>query len=157
MIQPVSVSRVIAAPAKPIFDLLADPAGHTQIDGSGTLTGARSGGRRLALGDSFGMSMNWGVSYATRNVVVEFEENRRIAWQTLAPQALLQKLFTGRIWRYELEEVEGGTRVTETWDPTTEAAPARLFMGRLSDLTRHNMKATLARLDEVVTGSEGTS
>lgn len=110
----VSVQRLIPAPAEAIFDLLADPGRHREIDGSGTLVGARSTGeRRLALGDSFGMNMNWGVPYSTKNVVVEFEENRRIAWQTLAP-APLSTLVTGRIWRYDLEPADGGTIVTET-------------------------------------------
>ena len=99
MTEQVTVQRLIPAPAEAIFDLLADPGRHHEIDGSGTIVGARSAGeRRLALGDSFGMDMDWGVNYATKNVVVEFEENRRIAWQTLAPKPLSYVL-TGRIWR----------------------------------------------------------
>ena len=50
MPKPVTVERIIPAPAEKIFDLLADPAGHARIDGSGTVTAARSGGRRLANG-----------------------------------------------------------------------------------------------------------
>src|SRR5690606_32885012 len=140
----VTVQRLIPAPAEAIFDILANPERHTEIDGSGTIRQARSsrGERRLKLGDSFGMDMSWGVSYATRNVVTEFEENRRIAWRTLAPSPL-DKLFTGRTWRYELEPHENGTIVRETWDTTTEALPGRLFIGRLADLTRRNMTRTL--------------
>ena len=80
----VSVQRLIAAPPERIFDLLADPARHSEIDGSGTVVKPRSsrGERRLGLGDSFGMEMNWNVAYSTKNVVTEFEENRRIAWRT---------------------------------------------------------------------------
>ena len=149
----VSVERVIPAPAASIFDLLADPARHVEIDGSGTVVGPRSArARRRALGDSFGMDMKLGVAYATRNVVVEFEENRRIAWRTLAASPL-DKLFTGRTWRYELEPVDGGTLVRETWDSTTEAWPGRLAMGRLAGLTRRNMEATLRRIEEVVTAA----
>lgn len=152
----VSVQRLIAAPADSIFDILANPARHSEIDGSGTVGEARStrGERRLKLGDSFGMDMNWGVSYATRNVVTEFEENRRIAWRTLAP-APLDRLFTGRTWRYELEPHEGGTVVRETWDTSTEAWPARLVIQRLSDHTRRNMARTLERIEEVVTAESG--
>ena len=96
------------------------------------------------------MNMHWGVPYATRNVVVEFEEGRRIAWRTLAPKPLTL-LFTGRTWRYELEPTDGGTLVRETWDPSTEALPARaLIKKRLSGLTRKNMRRTLDRLAEVV-------
>lgn len=146
----VTVQRRIEAPAEAIFDLLADPARHHDIDGSGTVTKSRSTGeRRLGLGDSFGMDMNWGVAYSTKNVVTEFEEDRRIAWQTLAP-APLDKLMTGRTWRYELEPVEGGTIVRETWDISTEAWPARPFVRRLAGLTRRNMEATLARIEDLL-------
>ena len=152
MTEQVTVQRLIPAPAEAIFDLLADPGRHQEIDGSGTLVGARSSGeRRLALGDSFGMDMDWGVNYATKNVVVEFEENRRIAWQTLAPKPLSYVL-TGRIWRYELEPVEGGTIVRETWDTRQEALPSRYVVrATLTDLTRRNMEKTLQRIQDVVT------
>ena len=152
MNEQVTVQRLIPAPAEAIFDLLADPGRHHEIDGSGTIVGARSAGeRRLALGDSFGMDMDWGVNYATKNVVVEFEENRRIAWQTLAPKPLSYVL-TGRIWRYELEPVEGGTIVRETWDTRQEALPSRYVVrATLTDLTRRNMEKTLQRIQDVVT------
>ena len=39
----VSVERVIPAPAEKIFDLLADPARHRDIDGSGTVRDAKIG------------------------------------------------------------------------------------------------------------------
>ncbi|HNM98230.1 MAG TPA: dimethyladenosine transferase, partial [Marmoricola sp.] len=59
---------------------------------------------------------------------------------------------TGRIWRYELEPVEGGTRVTESWDIREEALPSRaLVRSRMSKMTRRNMERTLARIEEIVT------
>ena len=150
----VSVQRLIAAPAERIFDLLADPARHSEIDGSGTVVKPRSsrGARRLGLGDSFGMDMDWKVTYSTKNVVTEFEENRRIAWRTLAPSPL-DKLFTGRTWRYELEPQDGGTLVRETWDISTEAWLARPVVRRLAEPTRRNMARTLERIERVVTST----
>lgn len=151
MTNTVTVQRLIPAPASAIFDLLADPGRHQDIDGSGTLVGPRSKGeRRLGLGDSFGMSMDWGVNYATKNVVVEFIEDRRIAWQTLAPKPLSYVL-TGRIWRYELEPVDGGTIVRETWDISKEAFVSRPVVRRMADMTRRNMEKTLERIEEIVT------
>ena len=147
---PVSVSRVIPASPEAIFALLADPDRHHDIDGSGTVTRSRGGSRTLALGDRFGMDMTWGVPYATSNTVTELEPGRRIAWRTFAPMPL-RRLFTGRTWRYELEPVSGGTRVTETWDPSTEAVPGRYAIGVLSGHVRRSMTATLGRLEDVVT------
>ncbi|MCA1781465.1 MAG: SRPBCC family protein [Dermatophilaceae bacterium] len=147
----VSVQRLIPAPPEAIFAILADPARHSEIDGSGTVVKPRSsrGERRLGLGDSFGMDMSWGVGYSTKNVVTEFEDNRRIAWRTLAPSPL-DKVFTGRTWRYQLEPQDGGTLVKETWDISTEAWPGRIFVRRLADLTRRNMSKTLERIESVV-------
>jgi hypothetical protein len=48
----VSAERVITAPAQTIFDILADPAKHCVIDGSGTVEASRTQ-VRLALGQSF--------------------------------------------------------------------------------------------------------
>jgi uncharacterized protein YndB with AHSA1/START domain len=145
----VSVERVIHAPSDAIFDLLVDPARHLDIDGSGTVRRARSGGRRLKLGDSFGMDMKLGARYSTRTEVVELVEDRLIAWRTLAPFPL-SLLFTGRTWRYELEPVEAGTLVRETWDLSTEARPGRPAVRRMADQTRRNMERTLTRIDELV-------
>ncbi|MBK6956844.1 MAG: SRPBCC family protein [Actinomycetales bacterium] len=147
----VTVQRLIPAPAAAIFDLLADPSRHPQIDGSGTVIAPTSAGsRRLALGDTFGMSMKMGVGYSTRNVVIEFEPDRLIAWQTLAA-APLDKVVTGRVWRYELEPVEGGTIVRETWDISREAPLSRPVVRRMmAASTRENMARTLERIASVV-------
>ncbi|HEU5242329.1 MAG TPA: SRPBCC family protein [Ornithinibacter sp.] len=147
-----SVQRLVPASADVIFDLLADPAGHAQIDGGGSVLAARSGGRRLALGDRFGMDMRLGVAYSTRNTVVELEENRRIAWQTTASGAP-GVVLGGRVWRYVLEPVEGGTLVTESWDLTTEKWLSKPVVKiTMSASTRRNMERTLARIEELVTG-----
>ena len=150
----VTVERVIPAEPQVIFDLLTHPERHSEIDGSGTVRSARRSGKRVGLGDSFGMDMKWGIPYRTHNVVREHEENRRIAWQTLAP-APLDKVFTGRTWRYELEPVEGGTLVRETWDISTERPLTRgLLRSRMRGLTRNNMQRTLARIEEAVTSGQ---
>ena len=149
-----TVQRLVPAPAEPIFGLLADPAGHAEIDGGGTVQGARSGGRRLALGDRFGMDMHLGVAYSTRNTVVELEENRRIAWQTTA-SGPLGTVLGGRIWRYELEPVEGGTLVTETWDLTQEKWTSRPVVKlTMTASTRRNMERTLERIEDLVTAAQ---
>jgi uncharacterized protein YndB with AHSA1/START domain len=103
----VSVERVIPATPEAIFDLIADASRHPDIDGSGTVKQVKAGGpARLSAGATFGMSMHMGVRYSMVNTVVEFEDNRRIAWKA-APGGLVGRFAGGRIWRYELEPVEG--------------------------------------------------
>jgi uncharacterized protein YndB with AHSA1/START domain len=146
----VTVERVIPAPPEPIFDLLTDPARHRDIDGSGSVREAKGDPERLALGSTFGMSMRIGVPYSMVSTVVEFEPNRRIAWQTRGPTRL-GRYVGGRIWRYELEPVEGGTRVRESWDISQEAVKA--IVRPAADKTRNAMEATLARIEAIVTAS----
>ncbi|HVB94666.1 MAG TPA: SRPBCC family protein [Acidimicrobiales bacterium] len=147
-----TVERVIAASPEAIFDVLSDASQHTLIDGSGLLQGARKDGpQRLSLGDTFGMGMKMVVRYSTVNTVVEFEENRCIAWQT-GPKGPLERVLAGRVWRYELQPVDDGTRVRESWDITPDHQRVLLKLGDIySGKTRRDMERTLARLDALVT------
>ena len=146
-----SVERFIPAPAEAIFDLLADPSRHKEIDGSGTVQGTGEGSQRLALGSKFGMSMKMGVPYSMVNTVVEFEENRRIAWQPRPSLSFMRWFAGGRIWRYELEPQDGGTLVRETWDITQEAHPraVRNMRSKVID----SMTKTLERIEQIVAPS----
>ena len=148
----VTVERVIPAEPGAIFDLLADPGRHHDIDGSGSVVGAKEGSGRLAMGSRFGMSMKIGIPYSMVSEVVEFEDDRRIAWQTRGPGPIGGRL-GGRIWRYELEPVEGGTLVRESWDLTTESTLSKPIVRRGAKGTRKNMAATLARIEQVVADS----
>lgn len=145
----VTVERVIPAPAERIFDLLADPTRHREIDGSGTVRDAKEPSKRLQLGDTFGMSMKMGVPYSMVSTIIELEENRRIAWQTRGPGRIGSRA-GGRIWRYELEPVDGGTRVRESWDITKESPLTKPLVGLSRGKTKKNMEATLERIEEVL-------
>jgi hypothetical protein len=64
----VSRVRFIAAAPDRIFEILATPAMHSEIDGSGTVRGARpKGPGRLGPGAKFGMEMNIRVNYRILN------------------------------------------------------------------------------------------
>jgi len=152
-----TVERKIAASPEAIFEVLADPSKHALIDGSGLLQGAAddAGTARLSLGSTFGMDMKLGMKYSTVNTVVEFEENRRIAWQT-GPKGKLEPYVAGRIWRYELEPQGDGTMVRESWDITKDHQRVLLHLGDIySKKTRRDMELTLARLDTLVTTRGG--
>jgi uncharacterized protein YndB with AHSA1/START domain len=138
-----SVERTIPASPEAIFAVLADATQHSVIDGSGMLQGKTpEAPARLALGTTFGMSMKMlRMPYSTVNKVVEYEENQRIAWQT-GPTGAMARVLAGRIWRYELEPVAGGTLVRESGDI-------------YSSKTRRDMERTLERLSRRVTGESG--
>jgi uncharacterized protein YndB with AHSA1/START domain len=152
-----TVERKIRATPEAIFDVLADATKHSLIDGSGMLQGAaEEGPQRLTLGTTFGMSMKMGVHYSTVSTVVEFEENRLIAWQT-GPKGKLERYVAGRIWRYQLEPRDDGTLVRESWDITTDHQRTLLKLGDIwSGKTRRDMELTLARLDTLVTVTDPT-
>jgi hypothetical protein len=149
-----TVERVVPAPPKVIFDILADVSRHHLIDGSGMLQGASEAApQRLALGMTFGMGMKLLVSYSTVNRVVEFEDDRLIAWKT-GPPGLMGKLVAGRVWRYELTPVDGGTQVRESWDITADHQRVLLKLGDIySGKTRRDMERTLDRLSALVAGT----
>jgi len=138
------VSRVIHASPDAIFDVLTDPARHGEIDGSGMVQNARGESNRLALGSTFGMDMKFAgfLPYRISNTVVEFEENRLIAWQH----------FGKHRWRYELEPVDGGaaTRVTESFDWSTAVVPKAIELMGYPKQHPKNMEATLERLATLV-------
>ena len=137
----VSVERVIAASPDAIFDVLADPRRHAEIDGSGSVHKVRDGTpERLSLGAQFGMDMKVGVPYRVQNEVVEFDEDRRIAWRHMGHH----------VWRYELEPIAEGTRVTETFDYGPARAPWALELLRVPQRNRKAMESTLVRLAAVV-------
>lgn len=134
----VSGSRVIEADAADIFEVLQDPRRHCEFDGSGTVTAAQSSSpHKLELGSRFGMKMRIVVPYQMTSEVVEFEQDRLIAWQH----------FGKHRWRYELEPIEGGTRVTETFDWSTARAPWFIELCGYPDRHRVNIASTLERLE----------
>jgi uncharacterized protein YndB with AHSA1/START domain len=144
-----TVERLIPAPPGKIFELLVDPRQHRVIDGSGTVRDVKGSSERLSLGSKFGMSMKLGIPYSMVSEVIEFEPDRRIAWQSRPPNAIGARFGGGRIWRYELEPVEGGTLVRESWDISQEKIKAIVRPARKR--TRQAMERTLARIEEIVT------
>ena len=135
-----SVSRSVVVPAPPseVFALLADPRRHAEIDGSGTVQGTLKAPDRLSSGATFGMKMRLGLPYVIKNEVVEFVENERVAWRHVGHH----------VWRYELEPVDGGTRVTETFDWAPARSPKVLELLKVPARNARSIDATLERLTQ---------
>jgi len=136
-----SASIRIDADPETIFALLANPGDHHRFDGSGMVKGTISGPSRLTLGDKFAMSMKFGpLPYRISNKVVEFDQDRLIAWQH----------FGKHRWRYELEPIDSGTLVTETFDWSTALLPPAIEAAGYPKSHLGNIEQTLQRLKDVV-------
>ena len=87
--KPVVVSRRICAPAHDIFQILADPVRHLELDGSESLRGAVSATMITGVGDIFVMKMHFSRlgDYEMNNHVVEYEQDRRTGGARGLPRA----------------------------------------------------------------------
>ncbi len=112
----VAATGIVPATPAAVFDFLRRPANHSELSGDGTVKGSRTGDDELSMDSRFGMKMKVGVPYRVSSKVVEFEQDHLIAWCH----------FGGHRWRWELEPVDGGTQVTETFDMSTAKFPPAL-------------------------------
>jgi polyketide cyclase/dehydrase/lipid transport protein len=141
-----AVSHPIVVDADPstVFDVLADPSQHPLFDGSDSVKARLGGPPRLYLGAQFSMRMRWVAPYLIKNTVIDFDEDRCIAWRH----------FARHVWRYELTPVGTGsttrTQVTETfsWGP----APLGFLYPRTGLVRRNDdaIRTTLQRLKVLV-------
>jgi uncharacterized protein YndB with AHSA1/START domain len=139
----VEASRVIAADAELIFAYIADPARQPLWDGNDNLAAAPAGQTIRRAGDVFTMTLTRGA--VRHNHVVEFVEDRVIAWRPSEPD----REPPGHLWRWELQPLgPGRTRVTHTYDWTELTDPSRLERARWT--TTERLHASLARLAELV-------
>jgi uncharacterized protein YndB with AHSA1/START domain len=139
----VSASAIVDAPPDAVFDYLRRPANHLEINGDHTVRGLTAGPEQLSLGDSFGMKMKMGAPYRVSSKVVEFEQDRKIAWCH----------FGRHRWRWEIEPAgDGKSRVTETFDLSTARFPPAL---RLMGYPKGHAKNVAASVRNVAAHFEG--
>ncbi|MEL4505093.1 SRPBCC family protein [Luteococcus sp. H138] len=140
-----TVSRVIDAPAKDIFEVLTLPRNHVAIDASEMVRGADQGDQRLqAVGDVFSMDMfheKMGGDYRMENHVTGLIENKLLAWKP----AREGEEIGGWEWVYELEpEGAQATKVSLTYD-WSEVRSSK-FKSRFPILPAQVLEDTLAQL-----------
>ena len=118
----VSASTTIEAAPEAVFSVLADPAAHAAIDGTGWVRNALDRDRITAVGQVFRMAMyhpnHPDKNYEIANLVEVFDEPRAIAWKPGTESHETGELsFGGWIWRYDLEATRRSqTTVTLTYD-----------------------------------------
>ena len=127
-----SVSRRIPAPAQRIFEIVADPRGHVEIDGSGMLMAAPDAVPLRSVGDTFEMDVDREPlgdvpmgKYKVTNTVTLLVENVEVAWTVGTPG----RSPIGHVYGYRLEPIsETETEVTNycDWSAVSEKWQERI-------------------------------
>ncbi|MEV0844344.1 SRPBCC family protein [Streptomyces sp. NPDC049954] len=112
------VTRLIAAPASAIFEVLRSPQGHVAIDSSGMLQSAE-GGPVGAVGDEFTVHMDREAlgdlpmgRYDVTVIITRYEHDALLEWTisgTVQPPIR-------HLYGYRLEPTATGTLVTSFYD-----------------------------------------
>lgn len=164
MTQPsVAESRDINAPATRIFSILSNPALQPEVDGTGMLRSAVDNAVITKVGDVFFIEMtHWDRGdYVMENRVVEFEQDRRIAWEPVAQTSENHDFDSDsdhlepRQWGWQLEPLsEESTRVTEFFDGSRLSEGLRSFI-KDGEFWRSAMVTSLDNLERMATQSDG--
>ena len=157
----ISVSRDIAAPVERIFFVLARPADHPGVDGSGMVRTALDDAVISKVGDVFAMNMfnDEMGDYVMENRVVEFEPERRIVWEPVMRSIDKPKFQSGvgdpahHQWGWHLEPLDADrTRVTEFFD--CSRSPDWLQEAvKGGERWRSEIEASLENLERLVAGA----
>jgi hypothetical protein len=164
--KPITVTRRIASPASAIFQVLADPGRHRDLDGSGMLRGVASGAMISGVGDVFVMKMYFTElgEYEMNNHVVEYDPDRRIGWEPEAgrghPNAVPEaerRARWGQRWSFELTpDGPDATIVTEIFDCSRVPEDERADIDN-GNIWVESMNRTLERLDGSCTRPPGAA
>jgi hypothetical protein len=117
----VSATLTVALPAARAFAVLADPATHAAIDGTGWVQEAVDRAPLTKVGQIFQMDMYHAGhpdgDYRTVNKIVVLDPPRAIGWLTGHEKDDGQLEFGGWIWRYDLVPLgPAETAVTLSYD-----------------------------------------
>ncbi len=117
----VSATLTIAVPAARVFAVLADPAAHAAIDGTGWVQEAADRAPLTGVGQIFRMGMyhpgHPDGNYQMANRVEVFDPPRAIGWRPGTDKGDGQLEFGGWFWRYDLAPLgPSETEVTLTYD-----------------------------------------
>ncbi len=151
----VNATTVINAPAEAIFAVLADPAKHAAIDGTGWVREAHDSKPLTAAGQIFWVSMyhvnHPDGDYQTANRVQVFDPPHTIAWEPGYDAGDGTLAFGGWIWRYDLTPAgPSTTTVTLSYDWSAVPGSIREHIGFPPFPTDH-LGNSLAHLAELTT------
>src|ERR1700761_431916 len=117
----VSATTIINASPEAVFAVLADPAQHAAIDGTGWVREPLESQPLTAQGQVFRMAMYNanvpGGHYRMANRVQVFDPPRAVSWEPGMDTGEGDPRFGGWVWRYDLvPEGSSGTKVTLSYD-----------------------------------------
>jgi uncharacterized protein YndB with AHSA1/START domain len=117
----VSATLTVAVPAASVFAVLADPAAHAAIDGTGWVAEAVDRAPLTEVGQIFRMDMYHSGhpdgDYQVVNRVEVLDPPRAVGWQTGTEKDDGKLEFGGWVWRYDLAPLgPSETEVTLTYD-----------------------------------------
>lgn len=147
----------IDAPAEIVFGVLADPATHAAVDGTGWVRDSLDDGAQIvAEGQVFRVAMyhdnHPNKDYEMANKVIAYERPRVIAWEPGQYDAD-GDWGSGRwTWRYDLRPVDGQTDVVLTYDWSRVPAHIREYISFPPFGVEH-LQRSLGHLAELVTHS----
>ena len=150
----VSATTVINAPAEAIFAVLADPAKHAAIDGTGCVRETAACKPLTAAGQIFRMPMYHAGhpdgNYETANRVQVFDPPSTISWETGYEAGDGTLRFGGWNWRYDLTPAElPNTAVTLTYDWSAVPDSVREHIG-FPPFPPEHLANSLAHLAELI-------
>ncbi|MGJ9414289.1 SRPBCC domain-containing protein [Aeromicrobium sp. CF4.19] len=125
-----SATASVEASIELVFAVLADPASHAAIDGTGWVRESVDAEPLTRSGQVFRMGMyhpnHPDGGYEIANQVRELDPPRTISWAPGTEDAAGRLDFGGWIWRYELTPTaDGGAEVRLTYDWSEATAQAR--------------------------------
>ncbi|WP_020658696.1 hypothetical protein [Amycolatopsis benzoatilytica] len=120
MAEVVSATRVVDAPVERVFAVLADPAAHAAIDGTGWVQACVDPAPLSEAGQLFRMDMHHDEhpdgDYQVLNKVEVFSAPHAIGWLTGSRKPDGEPEFGGWLWRYDLRRAGSGAEVTLSYD-----------------------------------------
>jgi hypothetical protein len=149
-----SATAIINASAEAIFVVLADPATHAAIDGTGWVRRPLDSKPLTAAGQVFRMAMyhpnHPDGTYQTANRIQFLDPPNAIAWETGTEGDDGGLSFGGWVWRYDLTALgPSGTRVTHSYDWSAVPDDIRQHIG-FPPFPAEHLDRSLAHLAELV-------
>ena len=151
----VSASTIINAPPEAVFAVLADPASHAAIDGTGWVREPIDKQPLTAAGQVFRMGMYHANhpdgNYRMANRVQVFDPPQAISWEPGQDASDGDLRFGGWVWRYDLAPSgPSGTRVTLSYDWSAVPSSLRQHIG-FPPFPPDHLDKSLAHLADLVT------